>query len=97
MIFQITDKVRLKGVSREWQLQKFHTVVKKNGESYSEWQSFQYYTSIAHALKACAEYDFRMSDDVADLIARIKNLERVAREAEAMLVKAAEGVSANDL
>ena len=76
MEIQITETVRLKGVEREWQLQRLKMRKPRHGgdEKVPTWEAFRYYTSLAGAAKACAEYDLRVCEDLKDFQRRIDRL-----------------------
>ena len=84
MIFEITEKVRLAGTEREWQLQRLEPR-KRKGVPTLEWRPFRFYRSLSAALRACADYDFRMAESWDDLDARITRLEALAAHAESNL------------
>jgi hypothetical protein len=86
VIFQLTDKMRLAGAERCWELQRMR--MRKNrttGKREESWESFQYYTSLPGAVRCMAEYDLRMAADAADFGRRIHRLESLVDNAVADL------------
>lgn len=80
MIFPVTDKIRLVGTAREWQLQRVEVRKEK-----VTWSSFKYYTSLASAISAMGMYDVRIATDVDDLVQRVHRLGLVVSEMETAL------------
>jgi hypothetical protein len=92
MRFQITDKIRLKGTPKQWELQRKRKGGASDDKKRPEWYPFQYYSSFHSALRACAEYDFRVAEDVADLTGRIARLEAVAQQSIELVNDAVQGL-----